>query len=159
MELPVGMLIYWVRLIEEDNAMLMGMWYYMEMYVPSTIEEKKHSSLDLKEKRCMALILTGTFDQIMDLLAQCDRFRDGGPNEIDQYSQLHNELRKLPKDKPYLFDDIYNLKGTSLILDTVVEVEETIDDIKEALKTGKAVFANISKNWSFAGELQKVFQG
>lgn len=158
MEFPVGMLIYWVRLLEKDSAMLMGLWYYKEMYVHSSVEEKKHSSLDLKEKRCTALILTGKFDQIMDLLAQSDRFHHGGPYEIDQYNKLRKAFSETPMDKAYIFDDIYHLKGTSLMLDTVVEVEETIEDIMAEVNKGKAVSVTISRDWSFAGDLEKAIK-
>ena len=45
------MLIYWVHRFEEDNSVISGMWYYKELYVPSTIDEKKQSILDLKSTR------------------------------------------------------------------------------------------------------------
>ena len=46
MQLPVGLLVYWVGKSEDNYAIISGMWYYKEMYVPSTIEEKVKSKLD-----------------------------------------------------------------------------------------------------------------
>lgn len=155
MELPIGMLIYWAHRFEEDHAVISGMWYYKEMYVPSSIEEKKNSVSDLKEKRCTVLNVNGQFDQIMDILIQCDRFQQAGPYEISQFNILQNEISNLPKNKAYLFHDINNLKGTSLMLDTVVEVDETLEDIMAKIKKGKVVGVTISKNWSFADDLLK----
>jgi len=157
MKLPVGMLIYWVCLLEEDTAMLMGLWYYKEMYVPSSIEEKKHSALDLKDKRCTALMVTGKFDQIMDLIGQGDLFQRGNEFHISQYTILVEKIKKTALNKPYLFDDIYHLQGTSLMIDTAFEIDETIEDIKQGLKIGNGVFINISEYWSFANDLMSVF--
>lgn len=159
MELPVGMLIYWAHRFEEDHAIISGMWYYQEMYVPSTVEEKKQSIVDLKAKRYTVLNIHGTFDQISDLLVQCDRFQKGGDFEIEQFVKLKTELINSPENKASIFDEIQNIKGTSLMIDTVVEVEETIEDIQAQLNTGNALTVNISENWSFVGDLEKVFWG
>jgi hypothetical protein len=39
------------------------------------------------------------------------------------------------------------------MIDTVVEVDETMEDIQSQLKTGKAIYVNISKTWSFTNEI------
>lgn len=44
------------------------------------------------------------------------------------------------------------------MIDTIIEVDETIEDIKTQLKTGKSLTAYISENWSYAGDLKKVFR-
>ena len=157
MELPVGMLIYWASRFGDDQAVISGMWYYKEMYVPSTVEEKKHSVLDLKAKRCTALNIHGTFDQILDLLMQSDRFQKMGETEIQQFNKLQEELLNPPDNKASIFDDVYNLKGTSLTLNTIVDVDDKIEDIKAQLKAGKIITVYISENWSFAGDLSRSF--
>ena len=157
MELPVGMLIYWASRFEDDQAVISGMWYYKEMYVPSTVEEKKQSVSDLKAKRCTVLNIHGTFDQILDLLMQSDRYQKMEETEIQQFNKLKEELLNPPDNKAPIFDEVYSLKGTSLTLDTVVDVDETIEDIKAQHKTGKALAVYISENWSLAGELARSF--
>jgi hypothetical protein len=153
LKLPIGMLIYWAHRFEEDHAIISGMWYYKDTFVPSNVEEKRQSTKDLKVKRCTALNIEGTFDQILDLLMQSDRFITGGKSEINQFVKLKEELINSPENKSYIFDDIYNLQGTSLMIDTVVEVDETMEDIQSQLKTGKAIYVNISKTWSFTNEI------
>ena len=156
MKLPVGMLIYWAHRFQEDHAVISGMWYYQEMYVPSTIEEKKQSILDLKTKKCTALNINGTFEQILDLLMQTDRFHKGGDFEIKQFASLKNELLNAPENKACLFDEINNLKGTSLLLDTAFDIDETMEDIMAKLKSEKVVNVYISRNWSYANDLNNM---
>ena len=72
-----------MKKFEEDHALISGLWYYKELYVPSTIKEKKKSVSDLKEKRCTAISIHGKFDQIKDILLQGDLFLDAG-NELSQ---------------------------------------------------------------------------
>jgi len=82
MQLPIGILIYWVYRYQENHAVISGMWYYKEVYVPSTVEEKKKSILDLKEKRCTVINIHGKFDQITDILSQGDQFIVASDHEI-----------------------------------------------------------------------------
>lgn len=159
MQLPIGILIYWVKRFEENHAVISGMWYYKEMYVPSTIEEKKKSISDLKEKRCTGLNIHGKFDQIKDVLSRGDRFIEAGNRELSQFFSLLADIEDLPEEKAYLFDDVYNVKGTALMVDTVVEVDETMENIQESLRKGKMMIVNISENWSFTGDLLKAFNG
>ncbi len=159
MLLPIGILIYWTKRFDENQAVISALWYYKEMYVPSTIEEKKKSLQDLKAKRCTALSVEGRYDQITDILSRGDRFIEAGSRELSQFFGLLADIEELPKDKSYLFDDVYNIKGTALMVDTMIEIDETMEDIQYALKNGKAVHVTISENWSFAGDLKKAFEG
>ena len=157
MELPVGMLIYWASRFEDDQAVISGMWYYKEMYVPSTVEEKKQSVSDLKARRCTALNIHGTFDQILDLLMQSDRYQKMEETEIQQFNKLKEELLNPPDNKASIFDEVYSLKGTALMIDTIVDVDDKIEDIKAQLNAGKIITVYISENWSFAGDLSRSF--
>ncbi len=56
MELPLGMLVYSAHRQSDESALIMGLWYYKEMYVPTTIIEKKHSVDDLKSRRCLLIV-------------------------------------------------------------------------------------------------------
>lgn len=159
MQLPIGLLIYWTKRFDENHAVISGMWYYKEMYVPSTVEEKKKSLLDLKEKRCTILNIAGKYDQIKDILSCGDRFINAGNRELSAFFSLLADIEELPEDKSYLFDDVYNVKGTALMVDTLVEVDETMDKIMEYLRQGKAVEVHISKNWSFSGDLLRALEG
>lgn len=159
MQFPIGILIYWVNIFDDNHSVISGMWYYKELYVPSTIVEKKKSIMDLKEKRCTVMNIYGKFDQIADILSLSDRFTNSGNHEISQFTKLIKDIQNTPKNKAYLFDDVYNVKGTALTVDTIVEVEETMEDIREYLRKGKVVDVNILENWSFAGDVLKEFKG
>lgn len=176
MQLPIGILIYWVKKFDENQASLTGMWYYKELYVPSTVEEKKKCVSDLKDKRCTAISILGTWDQIQDILIQGDLFMDlyiDAENEISMedlftdavknkfapFYKLINDIEDTPKDKAYLFDDVNNVKGTALTVDTEIEVDETMEYILEYLRKGKSVAVNISKSWTLAGDIKKRFEG
>jgi hypothetical protein len=157
MELPVGMLIYWASRFEDDHAVISGMWYYKEMVVPSTVAEKKQSVLDLKAKRCTVLNIHGTFDQVLDLLVQSDRFQKMEETEIQHFNKLTEEMLNPPDNKASIFDEVYRLKGTSLMIDTVVDIDETIEDITAQHNAGKAICVRLSEKWSFTGELVRSF--
>ena len=159
MQLPIGMLIYWVNKFEENHGVISGIWYYKELYVPSTVEEKKKSISDLKEKRCSIINIHGKFNQIINILSQGDLFMDAGENEISQLNNLINNIENSSKNQAYLFDEIFNAKGTALMVDTVIDVDETKENIQENLRKGKVVDVNISKKWSFPGDLLKTFEG
>jgi hypothetical protein len=159
MQLPIGILIYWTKRIDENNSVISALWYYKELYVPSTIEEKKKSLHDLKEKRCTALSIHGKYEQIKDILSQGDRFIKAGNRELSEYFSLLADIEELPKDKTYLFDDVYHIKGTALMVDSMIEIDENMEYIQDALKNGKGVHVTISENWSFAGDLMKAFEG
>ena len=159
MKLPIGILIYWTKRFDENHAVISALWYYKEMYVPSTVGEKKKSLQDLKEKRCTVLNIEGKYDQIKDILSCGDRFIEAGNRELSEYFSLLADIEELPKDKSYLFDDVYNIKGTALMVDSIIEIDETMEDIQYSLKNGKAVHVTISENWSFTGDLIKAFNG
>ena len=158
MELPIGLLIYWTTKLDENHSMLSGMWYYKEMYVPTSLDEKKNSILDLKKKRCTVLNIHGTYGQILDILSQGDRFKGASNFQISQLNDLIEKLNNSPVNKAYLFDDIYNINGTSLMVDTIIEVEESMDNINNFLQNGKVVDVNISENWSYEDEFIKAMK-
>ncbi len=153
MKLPIGMLIYWAHRHQEDHAVISGMWYYQEIYVPSTIEQKKNSVSDLKRKRCTLINIHGKFDQIADVISRGNSFIEAGSDEIEQFNQLIKDIENAPSNKAYLFDDINDIKGTALMVDTIIEVDESMEEIQEYLRKGKPVDVNISEDWSFAGDL------
>lgn len=159
MQLPIGILIYWTARLDENHAIISAMWYYKEMYVPSTVEEKKKSISDLKAKRCTVLNIHGKYSQITDILSQGDRFIAVGNRELSQFYSLLAAIEELPEDKTYLFDDVHNVKGTALMVDSMIDIDESMEDIQYAIKNGKAVYVTITEDWSFAGDLKKAFEG
>ena len=159
MKLPIGLLVYWVHRVDEDSAIMLSIWYYKEMYVPQSIEEKKHSIVDLKEKRCTVLNVSGSYDQIMDLIIQGDKFFNGETVEIEKFEEFETALNNSPKEKPFLFDNIYKIEGSALILDTIVEIDEDMDDIRAQIASGKTVIVNISESWSFENDILGALEG
>ena len=145
MRLPIGILAYYVRRSSDQQAKILGLWYYQETNVPSTEEEKKVSVFALKQKKCTALTLKGTFSQISDILAQSDCFKESGPDVAAEYRQLINDIENTPKNAPFIFDDITNVQGTAWTIYTTVDVDETFEEIMESIDKKNAVVVNISE--------------
>ena len=154
----MGMLIYWAHRISGEESFIVGMWYYSEIHVPSTIDEKMQSSNDLKKRRCLLVSIAGSFSQICDLLSQTDRFQNGTEADIEQFVTLTEQINS--SSKAILFDDIQNLKGTSLALDTVITVEETLTEVQEQTHSAKQMITlRIAKDWSWARDITNSFEG
>ena len=152
MQLPIGILVYWTSRFEEDHAFISAMWYFQEMFVPSTKEEKTQSIQDLRDKRCTVINIHGTFKQIVELLSQGDRFINANVGDLKEFDDLIKEI-EVPSIKAYLFDDVYHPKGTALTIDTVIDVEETMDEIRSNINKWKPVDVTIDKNWSWSNEI------
>ena len=135
MELPIGMLIFKAQRFSDSEASITGIWYFKEMYVPQTKEEKILSIEDLKRKRCTVLTLKGTFDQVCEIIMRSDAYQDGNEREIDAYAEILNHLID-SIESPVVFDEIFAIKGTSLSLDITVSVEDTMPEIMEKLMHG-----------------------
>lgn len=153
MNLSFGIAVFsGVRNSEEDSS-LIGLWYYKENYVPITREQKLDIQNDIKSNRCKLFQINGTFTQISELLNYGDDFINCGPIELSKLKKL-TQLLYNSTGNLEVFDDILNLKGTSISIDTYCEIEETMDEVMEQLK-GKMVVVNIQKDWSFNEELLK----
>jgi len=149
MRLSIGIIIYWASRYEEDHAVISGMWYFQEMFVPSTKEEKIKSLEDLNDKRCTVLNIHGKFNQIVDILSLGDRFIAAGENEMIVFDKLINEIKEI-SIKAHFFDDVYHPKGTALTIDTFIEVDETMDEIREKISKWTPVDVTISESWSLS---------
>lgn len=154
MELPLGMLVYSAHRESDEHARIMGMWYYKEMYVPSTIIQKKLSIEDFKSKRCLFIDVVGSFSQICDLLMQTDKYHRGSDSDINHFAMLRDQLLNSPK--PILFDDVNNIQGKALSLDTICAVDETQEDILEQInRPKKMVFVTISSEWTWLNNIYR----
>ena len=158
MQLPIGIIAYWANRLEEDHAVISGMWYFQEMYVPSTKEEKLQSIADLKAKRCTVINIHGSFNQIVDLLSQGDRYINAQTHELKEFDSLIKKI-EVPSNKAFLFDDVYHPKGTALTIDTAIEVEETMDEVHANISFLKPVDIYISKDWSLSREIIASLEG
>lgn len=156
MNLPIGMLIYWVHRFSDEHATVSGLWNYKEIYVPSTVEEKKQSIIDLKNKRCTVINISGTFNQILDVLVQSDTIQTISLLDVDQFIKLRDKMVS-SNDKPIIFDDVYNVKGTSLSIDTSIDVETDIEELKSSVKAGKSSHIFIAEDWSLNNEIGDFF--
>lgn len=104
----------------------------------------------------MFLDVQGSFRQIGDLLMQSDKFQKGSELEIRQLAKLMDQL-EVSGHKPILFDDVNNVCGTALSLDTVCAVEETEEDVITQINSPKKmVFVTISKQWSWVGDIYRA---
>lgn len=157
MNLPVGMLIYKAQRFSENEAMIMGIWYYKEIFVPNRIEDKKKSGEDLKNKRCTVLTLNGTFDQICEIIMQSDRYGGGSDRQIESYNTVVQKLTEATGE-PVMFDEIFAIRGTSLSIDVSLDVEDNKDTLGAKINTWKPVDVKISPNWSFFNEFFDGFR-
>lgn len=155
MQLPVGMLIFWIKRFNDDQVLIAGLWYYRNISVPSSVEDKKKSVQDLMNNQCCTLLkIHGTFQQTIDLISHSDKFTHAGPDEVSELQKLIDEIIiNTAVEEVYLFDDIHNLKGTLLMIDTVLDVDQSLEEILAEIKEGNGVDVNISKTWSFAGDI------
>lgn len=158
MNLPIGILIFWVKRHKENQGIISGLWYYKEIGVPMSTEEKKSAIGDLKTGRCTLITILGRYEQILDIILQGDRYEATGKRELAAYQQFLDEFEALPEDKLYFFEDAQQIKGTSLLVDTVIEVEESMEEVKFKLKEGKGVYVSISESWSLGGEISRTFR-
>ncbi len=157
MKLPIGILVYAIQKINSDDFCISAIWYYSEMDVPSTIEDKKRSVIDLKEKRCVVILILGSFDQIIDILSQGDSFFNGEIHEVNKFKEVINQIEMI-SSKAYLFDDVYHPKGTSLMIDTVIDVNESMDEVMQDLNASKGVTVTLNKDWSLTKDLLGSFE-
>lgn len=150
------MLIYWAHRFSEEHTTVSGMWYYKEIYVPFTTEEKKQSIFDLKNKRCTVINISGTFDQILAILMQADTMQTNSLLDVDQFNKLRDKMVN-STDKPIIFDDIYNVKGTSLSIDTSIDVDTNIEELRSNVKAGKSIHIFITEDWSLNNKIRDFF--
>jgi hypothetical protein len=155
MNLPIGMLIYWAHRFSEEHATVSGMWYYKEIFVPSTIDEKRHSVIDLKNRRCTVINISGTFNQILEILMQADSIQIDGLFNVEEFIRLKDQ-RLNSTEKPIIFDDVYKVRGTSSI-DTNIEVDTDIEELRSNVKAGKASHIFLTEDWSFNKEIDGFF--
>jgi two-component SAPR family response regulator len=149
MQIPIGMIITSVMHINESKAQLFGFWYYKDLYVPQSQEEKQKVFSDLLFEKCKQLKIIGSLAQISDILMQADRFQSLDEDANKLFTILIDKLEDSPNTS-IAFDDVMNPKGTGLAIDTVCEFDETIDSIRNK------IFANtdfielqLSENWTF----------
>jgi len=149
MKVPLGMLITSATFINESQSEIFGFWYYAEMYVPSSIDEKKRLFHDLMTGRSVQLMVRGSFQQVSELLLQTDTFDGTNDKQIKHYTSLLKALRENP-GRSVSFDDIMSPRGSGLSLDTVCEFDETIESIKSKIAAKKdEIILAISPGWSF----------
>ena len=100
--------------------------------------------------------MVGSFSQVCDLLMQTDKFHRGSDRDVSRFVKLRDELVSSPT-KPILFDDVNNIQGRALSLDTICSVDESQQDILEQINSSKKmVFVTISKEWSWLSDINKA---
>lgn len=156
MLLPIGMLIYWLAKSDDTKGMMAGLWYYKENWVPSTIDQKIQSLKDLKQQRCLPLTIFGSLAQLSDILSQSDHFDINSSNEeiVERFNALIDSINTTPLNTSVKFDDVYNLKGTALMVDTIIEIDGPMEDIIRQINSKKGVMVQISEPWSLAKQIR-----
>lgn len=159
MRVPLGMLVTSAKYIEDDTAEMFGFWYYKEMHVPSTVEEKKKLFWDLLNGRCVPLRVKGTFQQILDLIMQSDKYSKAEEEEVRQFKILADGM-ETNAGKRIAFENLVRFEGTSLSLDADCEVNVTIESIRERIyHDRRTVELKISVNWKWGDEFLDALKG
>jgi len=160
MLLPIGMLIYWIAKTEDAKGMLIGLWYYKENWVPTNAVQKRYSIEDFKQQRCVLLSIFGTFAQLSDILSQSDHFdRNSDLDAIkERFNALVDSIECKPLNTPVKFDDVHNIKGTALMVDTIIKVEESYENVMNQIQSKKGVIVQISESWSLAQHLKDCLE-
>ena len=87
---------------------------------------------------------------------QADTMQTNSLLDVDQFNKLRNKMVN-STDKPIIFDDIYNVKGTSLSIDTSIDVDTNIEELRSNVKAGKSIHIFITEDWSLNNKIRDFF--
>jgi hypothetical protein len=147
-ELVIGMIAAYACFSENGQSELFGFWYYKEMGLPASREEKRAFFHDLMIGRCCQLSLKGSIDQIRHIL----ELSEEGVREMPSYSELHEGLT-LHGAIRVTFDDLAAPEGTSLELNIPVRVTDTTETVIQKVKSCRDVVElELEPGWSIVDE-------
>jgi hypothetical protein len=143
-DMPIGMLAAYVRFSKYEQSELFGFWYFQEMGLPSTRDEKLAFFHDLMTERCCQLRLKGSLEQIWEII---EVFGQAG-GKVPQYPELLDAVKQHGAIR-VTFDDLAEAKGTSLELNTLVKVTEPMESVVAKVKNRRDVVElEIEPGWS-----------
>ena len=107
--------------------------------------------------RCLQLTITGSFQQILDLLLQSDRFNNGLKASIDHFNTLTNGLKQYAGQN-ISFEDIANPNGTGLSMDITCMFEETQQSLQKKINEVRdQIQLRIDPSWSLRDDFKNSF--
>ena len=147
-ELTIGMLITYAN-FSNDKSEIFGFWYFKEMGLPATRDDKRAFFHDLMTDRCCQLSLKGNQSQIRQLIEVMGEAAHKLPSDyllqegISQYGSIR-----------VTFDDLGEPQGTSLAVNLPVRVTDPFETVIQKVKNrGDVVELNLESDWNLATEL------
>ena len=156
-QVPVGMLVTHLANRANEVFEIFGFWYYKELGLPATKEERKGFFGDLMTERCCQVSIKGTSQQVEEIIS----FAYAGlPESFEKEKETQKKIISMFKflrdtsDALYVFDDLADPKGTSLPLDITVRVDEDFTTLKKKiLSKPDVVELRLEKKWSLMKDL------
>lgn len=153
-DVPIGMLAAYACFSKDEKSELFGFWYFQEMGLPSTRDEKRAFFHDLMTERCCQLSLKGSLEQIWEIIEVSGQ--TGG--KVPHYPELLEAVKQHGAIR-VTFDDLAEAKGTSLELNTLVRVTEPMESVVAKVKNRRDVVElKIEPGWSLLHEMLE-FEG
>jgi len=148
-DVPIGMLAAYARFSRHEQSELFGFWYFQEMGLPSTREDKRAFFHDLMAGRCCQLNLKGSMDQILEIIEASGQ----GGGKMPPYSSLVDALKQ-HSTISVTFDDLMEAKGTSLELNLFVRLTEPMESVVAKVNNRRDVVdLEIEPGWSILNNL------
>ena len=108
-DIVIGMLAAYACFSKDEHSELFGFWYFKEMGLPSTKDEKQSFFHDLMTERCCQLSLKGSLEQIWEIIEVTGQ----GGSKMPPYPKLW--VSKNGERKGYMpacaNDGVYTLCG------------------------------------------------
>lgn len=150
-DLPIGMLAMYARFAKASKSELFGFWYFGEMGIPSTKNEKKSFHNDLMAGRCCQLSLKGSLDQIWEIVSLTAQ----GQSFLPPYARLQEALTK-HSPISVTFDDLVEAEGTSLEMNISPRLTESMESILAKFNSSRNVIElEIEHEWSLAKAMRE----
>ena len=136
---------------------IFGFWYYKELGLPATKEERKSFFGDLMAERCCQVSIKGTSQQIEEIISLAFA---GLPESIGNEKETQKTIVSIfdflreNSNALHQFDDLMNPKGATLPLDVTIRVDEDFDSLKKKiLSKPDVVQLRLDKDWSLLKDL------
>ena len=156
-QVPIGMLVTSIKNHGNDLFEIFGFWYYKELGLPATKQEKKGFFGDLMTERCCQVSIKGSSRQVEEIISFAYvNFPESAGEEKETQNKIismFNFLRNTPNGF-YPFDDLMDPKGTALPLDITVRVDEDFNSLKKKiLSKPDVVELRIEREWSLLKDM------
>lgn len=153
MTIPLGAIIISACYLDEENTSLQAVWYYRDLYVATTQEEKKMIGSDIVSGRAVLLSLSGSAFQILNIIWQSDGFMYGG-NLNEEKARLLASGLEANAGKTISFDNVISPQGTGLAIDLICDITDSMETLQDKINNHRdTVKLTLSTEWSPISDL------